>query len=84
MLPKRPRGRPVGSGKNDSAELQMIAEVLARGGATTPTGAIRAIGITNPSVIRRLRNKHNRSQADDGRQEGLEGRSNPRPSHSPS
>ena len=53
----RHRGRPQGTGKNDAAHLARIAKSLAADPSLTPTAAIRGLGIDDPSVIRRLRDK---------------------------
>lgn len=54
---KRQRGRPKGSGINDRESLSRIAEIIAANPAIKPTTAIKQAGITNPSTIRRLRDK---------------------------
>lgn len=54
---KPPRGRPKGSGKDDWSRLQQIAALIAANPALKPTTAIKRIGVTDPSVIRRLRDK---------------------------
>lgn len=54
---QRRRGRPRGSGIDDGARLADIRARLAEAPDMTPTAAIRATGITDPSVIRRLRDK---------------------------
>ncbi len=51
------RGRPKGSGIDDTAMLAQIAELIAANPDLKPTTAIRALGIEDPSVIRRLRDK---------------------------
>lgn len=51
------RGRPKGSGLDDRSQLRLITELLARDPALKPTTAIKAIGVTDPSAIRRLREK---------------------------
>lgn len=51
------RGRPRGSGLDDRAELGRIAELLDADPSLKPTTAIKAIGVTDPSSIRRLREK---------------------------
>lgn len=56
---KPQRGRPKGSGIDDSARLRQIAAVMASDPRIRPTTAIKAIGITDPSAIRRLRDKLN-------------------------
>ncbi len=52
------RGRPKGSGKDDRIWLREMSRLLRLNPQTTPTTAIRALGIDNPSTIRRLRDKH--------------------------
>jgi hypothetical protein len=51
------RGRPRGSGLDDRVQLRRIAELLEADPALKPTTAIRALGVTDPSTIRRLRDK---------------------------
>lgn len=51
------RGRPKGTGIDDRAELIRIAVLIAADPNLKPTTAIRKLGITEPSVIRRLRDK---------------------------
>jgi hypothetical protein len=53
----RTRGRPRGSGIDDTRTIQQILELLDRDPDLKPTTAIRALGIENESVIRRLRDK---------------------------
>ncbi len=57
QVQKRPRGRPKGSGIDDSAHLMKIAGLIAANPGMKRTTAIKAIGIDNPSHIRRLRDK---------------------------
>lgn len=54
---KPQRGRPKGSGIDDRGRLQQIASLMAVDPRLKPTTAIKAIGITDPSTIRRLRDK---------------------------
>ena len=54
--PKR-RGRPKGTGINDDQTLQTISGLLAANAELKPTTAIRQAGISDPSVVRRLREK---------------------------
>jgi len=54
---KRKRGRPRGTGIDDRQRLETIAATIAANPGMRPTTAIRAIGIADPSVIRRLRDK---------------------------
>lgn len=51
----RPRGRPKGTGIDDSAMLAKIRKLVEQG--LKVTTAIRKCGVGNPSTIRRLRNK---------------------------
>ncbi len=51
------RGRPEGSGIDDRARLQAIARLISANPELKPTTAIRTLGISDPSVIRRLRDK---------------------------
>ncbi len=55
---KRRRGRPVGSGIDDTGRLIEIAARIAADPHLKPTTAIKAMGITDPSSIRRLRDKY--------------------------
>lgn len=54
---KTRRGRPKGSGIDDSAPLLQIAALMAEDPDLKPTTAIRRLGISEPSTIRRLRDK---------------------------
>lgn len=51
------RGRPRGSGLDDRAQLRRIAQLLEADPNLKPTTAIKAIGVSDPSTIRRLRDK---------------------------
>lgn len=51
------RGRPKGSGIDDQKFLNEIAAMIAARPDLKPTTAIKALGITDPSAIRRLRDK---------------------------
>lgn len=55
---KTSRGRPKGTGLNDAAQLQAIADLIAADPTLKPTTAIKTLGISDPSVIRRLRDKY--------------------------
>ncbi len=55
--PKPSRGRPVGSGIDDRERLLAITAVMAANPGIRPTTAIKALGFTDTSVIRRLRDK---------------------------
>jgi hypothetical protein len=57
------RGRPPGTGKNDTDRLLKIAALMAADPALKPTTAIKQIGETDPSTIRRLRDKYNEQHA---------------------
>jgi hypothetical protein len=60
MTNKRPqRGRPKGTGINDDAALHEIARLITSNPKLRPTTAIKLIGVSNPSVVRRLRDKYN-------------------------
>lgn len=56
---KLPRGRPKGSGIDDRARLRELATLIAANPELRPTTAIKSVGITDPSAIRRLRDKYN-------------------------
>ena len=58
------RGRPKGSGINDQQRLGEIARLIGSNPRMKPTTAIKAIGITDASAIRRLRDKFNVEQSD--------------------
>jgi hypothetical protein len=51
------RGRPKGSGLDDTDHLRRVARMLEADPELKPTTAIKAIGISDPSTIRRLRDK---------------------------
>lgn len=51
------RGRPKGSGLDDREQLSAIARMLEADPTLKPTTAIKRAGITDPSAIRRLRDK---------------------------
>lgn len=59
---REPRGRPVGTGIDDSERLALLRARLAADPKLKPTTAIKALGITDPSSIRRLRDKLKRAQ----------------------
>ncbi|MCH9765846.1 MAG: hypothetical protein K0U34_07640 [Alphaproteobacteria bacterium] len=52
------RGRPKGSGLDDTRHLATISEMIAANPDLKPTTAIRSLGISDPSTIRRLRDKY--------------------------
>lgn len=56
-------GRPKGSGLDDTTQLESIAALLAANPGLKPTTAIRSLGVEDPSVIRRLRDKFRVDQA---------------------
>lgn len=58
------RGRPKGTGIDDSDRIARLAELIKVRPEMKPTTAIRAMGITDPSVIRRLRDKYSAYQRD--------------------
>jgi hypothetical protein len=51
------RGRPKGTGINDTELLHRLKAALAADPELRPTTAIRAAGVNDPSAIRRLRDK---------------------------
>ncbi|MCP4781081.1 MAG: hypothetical protein GY877_10160 [Hyphomicrobium sp.] len=57
------QGRPKGSGIDDSQQLARVAALLAANPILKPTTAIRSLGIEDPSLIRRLRDKYRAKQA---------------------
>jgi hypothetical protein len=57
------RGRPPGTGKNDTDRLLKIAGLMAADPGLRPTTAIKHIGETDPSTIRRLRDKYHEQQS---------------------
>ena len=54
---KARRGRPKGSGLNDQMHLDAIRGLISQDPSLKPTTAIKMLGITDPSAIRRLRDK---------------------------
>ena len=54
------RGRPTGSGIDDRIWLRELGRLIRIKPGTRPTTAIKALGISDPSTIRRLREKHKR------------------------
>jgi hypothetical protein len=56
------RGRPKGSGIDDQQRIAEIGRVLGANPRMKPTTAIKALGVTDPSAIRRLRDKFNMAQ----------------------
>jgi len=61
MATKTTRGRPAGSGINDDKILKKISNLMNKDPDLKATTAIKAAGITDPSSIRRLRDKLNSS-----------------------
>lgn len=53
----RPRGRPRGTGIDDRETLRAVTSLLVENSGLRPTTAIRQVGINDPSVVRRLREK---------------------------
>lgn len=51
------RGRPRGSGLDDRVQLRRIVQLLEADPNLKPTTAIKATGVSDPSTIRRLRDK---------------------------
>lgn len=70
------RGRPKGTGLDDAGSLAAVAEMIVANPGMKPTTAIKAIGITDPSTVRRLRDKY---QQMIGLEARASGRSLPRP-----
>lgn len=56
---KTGRGRPKGSGIDDSARIARLRAILQSNPELKPTTGIRRLGITDPSAIRRIRDKYN-------------------------
>lgn len=74
MQVKSRRGRPKGTGIDDSDRIARLAEMLRVRPELKPTTAIRIMGFADPSAIRRLRDKYkhfaeslDRLPADDGK-----------------
>lgn len=59
----RRRGRPIGTGIDDSDRLAHLDELLRNRPELKPTTAIRHMGFSDPSVIRRLRDKYKSFEA---------------------
>lgn len=55
---KTRRGRPKGTGIDDSDRIARLAELIRVHPDLKPTSAIKVMGITDPSIIRRLRDKY--------------------------
>jgi hypothetical protein len=60
---KTRRGRPIGTGIDDSDRIARLAELIRTQPDLRPTTAIRAMGFSDPSAIRRLRDKFKAAQA---------------------
>lgn len=56
---KSRRGRPLGTGIDDRARLATVAQLIAANPDLKPTTAIKSLGVSDPSIIRRLRDKFN-------------------------
>lgn len=54
------RGRPIGTGLDDTGHLNQISDEMDKDPNITVTTAIKRIGVKNPSTIRRLRDKFSR------------------------
>ncbi len=52
------RGRPKGTGIDDGDRIARLAELLRIHPELRPTTAIRAMGIIDPSIVRRIRDKY--------------------------
>ncbi|MBX9924774.1 MAG: hypothetical protein K2Y05_00305 [Hyphomicrobiaceae bacterium] len=71
MTPHRSgRGRPKGTGLDDSSHIEAIAGLISANPEMKPTTAIKELGISDPSVIRRLRDKYHASLQTFGAAEG--------------
>ena len=55
------RGRPEGSGINDRIWLRELGHLLRLNPTVRPTTAIKKLGVSDPSTIRRLREKYKRT-----------------------
>jgi hypothetical protein len=55
---KARRGRPIGTGIDDSDRIARLAELIQTQPELKPTTAIRVMGFSDPSTIRRLRDKY--------------------------
>ena len=51
------RGRPIGSGLDDTGYLDQISDELDKDPTIAVTTAIKRIGVRDPTTIRRLRDK---------------------------
>ena len=73
MNPKKKRGRPIGSGKDDSALLNRVADLILDGGTSSPWSAIyrvvasaipdaelKPLNVKRESIVRRLLRKWQR------------------------
>jgi hypothetical protein len=56
---KPARGRPKGTGLDDRVVVQNVIHLVEANPALKPTTAIKSLGVTDPSAIRRLRDKYN-------------------------
>lgn len=87
MTPTRSgRGRPKGTGLDDSAYLEAIVNLIAANPEMKPTTAIKDLGFTDPSVIRRLRDKYHAAHgqaADSGARAHCGGGPFPQPASAP-
>lgn len=61
---KRSRGRPKGSGIDDRETLLAVGDLIECSPGLKPTTAIRQLGYSDPSTIRRLRDKYNANRAE--------------------
>lgn len=59
---KARRGRPIGTGIDDSDRIARLAELIKTQPELKPTTAIRVMGFSDPSTIRRLRDKYKASR----------------------
>jgi hypothetical protein len=59
---KARRGRPIGTGIDDGDRIARLAELLKTQPQLKTTTAIRVMGFSDPSTIRRLRDKYKACQ----------------------
>jgi hypothetical protein len=69
LTEKRRRGRPLGSGKDDSAALAQVADLLVRDSSLLPTRAMQRVlrsrndwGATDVTLVRRWQGKWKRDR----------------------
>lgn len=60
QVAKARRGRPKGTGIDDTDRIMRVVELIRLEPGLRPTTAIKQMGISDPSAIRRIRDKYNR------------------------